>query len=86
MNGAELPCGSILRVEPADQQYKQKKSEPNDATKCDEDVGHYGPAASATTDVEKASSHDHVMNESTDKDHGEGNNPDDDLDDFFDSL
>lgn len=44
MNGAELPCGSILRVEPADPQYKQRQSE---TVSGHNDFGYYGPSSGA---------------------------------------
>jgi hypothetical protein len=72
MNGAELPCGSILRVEPADPKYK--KSQPGEAR--EEDVGHYGLSSCAYTKVQS----------NVPAQEGSGDNPDDDLDDFFDSL
>jgi hypothetical protein len=72
MNGAELPCGSILQVEPADPQYK--KSQPGEAR--EEDVGHYGPSSCADTKLQS--------NVPAQEDIG--HNSDDDLHDFFDSL
>lgn len=85
MSGAELPCGSILRVEPADPQYKQRQSEQKKSTKCDEDVGHYGSASGeSTTEIPKKEVVE--VNVSSTKGNGDENNQDDDLDDFFDSL
>lgn len=75
-----MPCGSIVHVEPADSQYKQRQSEPKEAVS---DVGYYGPASGsvAVENTEQV----HATNEATGKDNGD-NNSDDDLDDFFDSL
>ena len=82
MNGAELPCGSILHVEPADPQYKQRKAEPA-TTKYDEDVAYYGPPSGTTMEEKNAL---HAEEETATRNTGEDNNPGDDLDDFFDSL
>lgn len=91
MNGAELPCGSILHVEPADANYKQRQSGSNEiTTRGDEEVtNYYGPASKIKenkempTVVENGCAADQantLVSNPGDKD------DDDDLDDFFDSL
>lgn len=82
MNGAELPCGSTLRVEPADPQYKQRQTESKKSTECNDDVGYYGPSFGASTEEVKRETAE--VNESNAN--GDGGEKDDDLDDFFDSL
>ena len=72
MNGAELPCGSVLHVEPADPQYKQNKSERS-----------YGPSSG---DTMKEESEAPAIKEAVDGGNDKDNSPADDLDDFFDSL
>jgi hypothetical protein len=59
-------------VEPADPQYK--KSQAGEAR--EEDVGHYGPSSCASSELQS----------NVPSQEGSGDNPDDDLHDFFDSL
>lgn len=75
MNGAELPCGSILRVEPADPQYTKSKTEED----REEGGGYYGPPSCVDRTDNKSPSN-------TPSQEGSGDSPGDDLDDFFDSL
>jgi hypothetical protein len=73
MNGAELPCGSVLHVEPA--------SSNNAASGTTSQQSHYGPAKSQA--LERP--HGEVEKDETPA----ADNDDDDeedLDDFFDSL
>lgn len=91
MNGAELPCGSVLCVEPADPQHNQKQPQHQHATttRCD-DVGYYGPASGSNETEEKVeTSVVHVNGSSAgnrDNANEKNDGDDDDLDDFFDSL
>lgn len=87
MNGAELPCGSTLQVEPADPQYKQRQqSVAKECAKCDENVGYYGPASGGDKDEPKEKVTE-VNVSGTNGNGVESNNEDADLlDDFFDSL
>mmetsp|Transcript_978 Transcript_978/g.1368 ORF Transcript_978/g.1368 Transcript_978/m.1368 type:complete len:108 (-) Transcript_978:14-337(-) len=61
MTGAELSCGSILKVEPADSEYKSKQkksmsdtanapklSTPKQQSTKTVNVGYYGPSSSTT--------------------------------------
>ena len=85
MNGAELPCGSVLRVEPADPEYKQRPSGSKEITSVNNDVGHYGPSSGAPTEGEELETP--KVNPSKENGVGGGENEtDEDLDDFFDSL
>lgn len=73
MNGAELPCGSILRVEPARSDYKP-------AAENDTGTGHYGPADRETALLPANLSSLPPPQEEDQQDDTE------DLDDFFASL
>ena len=75
MNGAELPCGSILRVEPADPQYTKSQTEEHG----EKDRGYSGPPSCVDATDNKSQSNEPPQE-------GSGDNPGDDLDDFFDSL
>lgn len=82
MNGAELPGGSVLHVEPANSDYKQTPTEEapgNQSGHGEHDVGYYGPASAESTKTES-------RDMSAEPKENDGNDPDDDLDDFFDSL
>lgn len=70
MNGAELPCGSILRVQPADSSYSQSASK-------------YAPQLTTTGAVVTAAKRPPVVD---DKEGDKKEDDDSDLDDFFDSL
>ena len=76
MNGAELPCGSIIHVEPA-----RSNRNNNDTTGTND---HYGPA---TTQSGTAT---HVARDVDNKKKSTANpvaeEEDDDLDNFFNSL
>ena len=92
MNGAELPCGTVIGVQPADMNYKNKKR------KMQED-GKQSPTVNITvadnnksmddnvtksTIVPKKTSENGVAGE--DKQQSRTDDDDDDLDDFFASL
>lgn len=102
MNGAELPCGSRIYVEPADADYKNNSKKSNEVTTASNagmvgvasDIG-YLPSAAST----KASGEEEVTmtNDGTTKDARKkeekakneevgGEEAADDLDDFFSSL
>jgi len=75
MNGAELPCGSILQVEPADTGYSQKNAK-------------YAPQSSGadpttTTVINGAQL---LQGKPEDRAKEEVQEEDSDLDDFFESL
>jgi hypothetical protein len=83
MNGAELPCGSQLRVEP---------SQSNNATKKNASSSIYGPAKTTVASLEDEPTEARNTSESSDftsldapKETKE-DSPDEDLDDFFSSL
>ena len=100
MNGAELACGSIISVEPADTDYKNKSNGKSGMN----DISHYGPAASAAVSSSANSnsppgaareSGELVMNAAVDEvtkekggtvGSGRKEVADDDLDDFFSGL
>lgn len=73
MNGAELPCGSVIRVEPADSSFSSRQtSHP------------YGPQE---PDQEKTLSQgDDAQGERAAPTSADPPADSDDLDDFFDSL
>jgi len=90
MNGAELPCGSIIRVEPADSNYHGSSNlqHKQRATLLDE-------SSSTDANTEKMMKDDNALNISDDVLHkakdtattvNQTNEVTDDLDDFFDSL
>jgi hypothetical protein len=82
MNGAELPCGSILRVEPADPQYKQQQSE---TISGHNDFGYYRPSSGAPVEGEEVETYN--VKVSAENGTGGGKNETDaELDEFFDSL
>lgn len=93
MNGAELPCGSILSVQPADLDYKRKGSTKTESTQLskkrrgNDDIK--AGAASTITESRPTS----IVSEKTENDlktklEGESGekSQDEDLDDFFASL
>jgi hypothetical protein len=94
MNGAELPSGSVLHVEPA--------SSNSSSGACSSQQSHYGPPANANAnvhtnavgggsdvDTKSQASHEQPGGEvkaENDALAGADNDEDEDLDDFFDSL
>lgn len=70
MNGAELPCGAILQVQPADSNYEQKQNNP-----CA-----HGPQTTSTLHGKVEASQDVKEGDAKDDD-STG-----DLEDFFESL
>jgi hypothetical protein len=101
MNGAELPCGTTLKVEPSDPLYKLRKEK--------ELSNHYGPASQSTSpsnDPEKGEDLDDFFasldgdedeekggqnieesqNEASPSPNKAGDEDQDDLDGFFESL
>lgn len=85
MNGVELPCGSILSVEPADMDYKKKQT----IEKLDNKNG--ASDSLPTTEKEKERSdnrntHADGQIDSNQSPTKELEDDNDDLDDFFASL
>lgn len=98
MNGAELPCGTALRVEPSDPLYKLRKSK--------EQNNSYGPASKSTLLLEAPEMEEKVEDlddffatldgedeteqgktiEESSTPNKEGDEDEDDLDGFFESL
>jgi len=74
MNGAELPCSSVLHVEPSSSTYGQKK---------DQEVSHYGPSTASSSAA--AEETDKQRNDEASKVNAQ-KTEDEDLDDFFASL
>ena len=74
MNGAELPSGCALKVEPADSGYQQQQEQQN--------ISIYGPAAAAILEDKKAE----PIETKTKDGEGDDNDSTGDLDDFFESL
>ena len=74
MNGAGLPCGSILQVEPADSSYGQSSAKyaPQLQTQ---------PKSSSTNNQQVKGEIEHPTGEADNK-----KDDDSDLDDFFESL
>jgi hypothetical protein len=84
MNGAELPNGSVLHVEPA--------SSNSSSSGADSQQSHYGPPANAVAGGSDATSKSHASYQQPggevkmkDETPAQADN-DEDLDDFFDSL
>lgn len=75
MNGAELPSGAILRVEPADSGYSQQTT----------NTSAYGPAAALAMQENNIQKEEPVPAAEADNDDGD-NDSTGDLDDFFESL
>jgi uncharacterized FlaG/YvyC family protein len=73
MNGAELPCGAILQVQPADSTYSNSQQQ----------LSAHG--AQQNQETNQRSSHEQPMT-SDDKVEGKQDDIEDDLDDFFGSL
>ena len=99
INGAELPCGTALKVEPSDPLYKIRKQKESPDS-------HYGPVSQSAPISETANDLDDFFS-SIDKDETDptadndaeskneesspvsktsGDENEDDLDDFFESL
>ncbi|CAB9520224.1 expressed unknown protein [Seminavis robusta] len=81
MNGAELPCGSILQVQPADSNYQQQQQL----------LSSYGPpktgdTSSSNANIRKAPPPDGSKDTETGATKENGDDDDEDLDDFFESL
>lgn len=86
MNGAELPCGTVIGVQPAEVDYKSKSKKNGDRNgtvaveptveTLEESIFTSEAASGATT----ASGRSREMKDKTPEDEG------DDLDDFFASL
>jgi uncharacterized FlaG/YvyC family protein len=74
MNGAELPSGAILQVQPADSSYKNSQQQPQT---------HYAPHNQKTN---QQGGHDEPPTSDDKKVEGKQDDIDDDLDDFFGSL
>jgi len=70
MNGAELPCGTVIQVEPANSKYKDAKA------------SHYGPQSAQLSQKEETES---PSTQNTQK-HDKKEEAPEDLDDFFASL
>ena len=95
MNGAELACGSIISVEPANSDYKSNLNGPSADESEFASSGYYGPTvaaagagavaySSATSTAPEAAG---FMNETGGKDGDvEEEGASDDLDDFFAGL
>jgi hypothetical protein len=79
MDGVELPCGSIIKVEPADSAYK-RNADSFSASKADQN----GHRFSNEHQVNYPRSE--VLGIQRDDDAGAADTVDDDLDDFFNSL
>lgn len=84
MNGVELPCGSILSVEPADMDYKKKQN----TEKVDKYDANDSSFEDSKKEMEKSNSTTTCSgqidnNPSSTKEFEDDN---DDLDDFFASL
>ena len=99
MTGAELACGSVLKVEPADSKYKSKQTSKSSGdnisqsstltkeTAARQDVGYYGPSSSETAIEVGKLSNDHPVSDSLKNDaQVEEPDKDEELDDFFASL
>lgn len=92
LNGVELPCGSVLSVEPADMDYKKhvkntKETLPTDScgsTNSSFDAGKANSCMSQETGKKKDHSENMLLEATRDKSNDE--NHGDDLDDFFSSL
>ena len=75
MNGAELPSGCILQVEPADSSYQQNNNN---------NMSAYGPGAVAAAAIKKEA--EKVVEPVVKEGDGDDNDSTGDLDDFFESL
>ena len=73
MNGAELPCGSILQVEPSDSSYGQNSSR-------------YAPQSQPQPTTGKKNQNVKDEKEQPAGEEGDKKDNDSDLDDFFESL
>lgn len=78
MNGAELPCGTVIQVEPASSEYKEVKH------------SHYGPQPSTQQQQQQEAATSTAVVEATAKekqdDEKKVEEATEDLDDFFASL
>jgi len=99
MNGAELPCGTAIGVQPADMDYKKKKKSKNDEayapqkdyaggnTREAKELTQGKPLDNGTTTMTSTSSAGKVEATTISGGSDDKNaNDDDDLDDFFASL
>ena len=89
MNGAELPCGTVIGVQPADMNYKKRKMQED---------GKQSPTVNITVADNNKSMDDNVTKSTIvpkktsekvageDKQQSRTDDDDDDLDDFFASL
>ena len=76
LNGVELPCGSLLSVQPADFDYKKKNTSKKNNNQNDiKSQTRHSMKEENVIDTEP-----HPLEGKTD------DNPEDDLDDFFSSL
>jgi len=93
MNGAELPCGTAIGVQPADMDYKKKpKGDEQQTTQTANNGRHSAEKGNSAAKDESKPPSTTVVNEATipcgcnDDMQDENAKDDDDLDDFFASL
>lgn len=77
MNGAELPCGTVLKVEPADASYQQPKTSQYGPVGNDEQQGN---------DNKQLQQGESIIIAAGPTKTEDNENEDEDLDDFFESL
>ena len=76
MNGAELPCGTAIKVEPSDPLYQLRKKKQLEST--------YGPASEINDQSVHSSKAHHTPNAPASQNGGK--DEEDDLDGFFASV